>query len=228
MSWQRYQRGVRNLGGFAGGTSRLARPPQVLPEPDVKPTPRDCDLAWEQLQYVSGAASIAVPAGSGVALAFVVHNNPTPITPPGSPWVEEYTTAGTGWSWGVWSAPAASVSSFDFTATAGAGGYATTITTPGDVGPWQHITDVTTLTVTGNSYAVDYHATVAVLLAALPDDPAGDFSLLAYGGAGQGQEIGIWTFDGDVTVGHDGLWATTTEDPNERYIVAALFPYECG
>lgn len=37
MSLTRYQRAVRNLGGFAGGTSRLARPPAVLEESDVRP-----------------------------------------------------------------------------------------------------------------------------------------------------------------------------------------------
>lgn len=37
MSYQRFARGVRQMGGFAGGTSRLARPPAVLPEPDRKP-----------------------------------------------------------------------------------------------------------------------------------------------------------------------------------------------
>lgn len=37
MSLIRAQRAVRNLGGFAGGTSRLARTPTVLEEPDVRP-----------------------------------------------------------------------------------------------------------------------------------------------------------------------------------------------
>lgn len=37
MSIQRAQRAIRNLGGFSGGTSRLARPWTVLEEPDVKP-----------------------------------------------------------------------------------------------------------------------------------------------------------------------------------------------
>jgi len=38
VSYTRWARGVRNLGGFAGGTSRLARPPAVLAEPDVRPS----------------------------------------------------------------------------------------------------------------------------------------------------------------------------------------------
>lgn len=37
MITSRYQRAIRNLGGYAGGTSRLARPPTVLEEPDVRP-----------------------------------------------------------------------------------------------------------------------------------------------------------------------------------------------
>lgn len=41
MSLRRYQRGVRNLGGFAGGTSHLARPPAVLEEPDIRPSRLD-------------------------------------------------------------------------------------------------------------------------------------------------------------------------------------------
>lgn len=37
MITARYARAVRNLSGFAGGSSRLARPPAVLEEPDVRP-----------------------------------------------------------------------------------------------------------------------------------------------------------------------------------------------
>lgn len=37
MNVTRYQRAIRNLGGYAGGTSRLARPPAVLEEPDIRP-----------------------------------------------------------------------------------------------------------------------------------------------------------------------------------------------
>lgn len=38
MSLARAQRAVRAIGGFAGGTSHLARPPAVLEEPDVRPS----------------------------------------------------------------------------------------------------------------------------------------------------------------------------------------------
>lgn len=38
MSTARHARAIRQLGGFAGGTSRLARPPAVLEEPDIRPT----------------------------------------------------------------------------------------------------------------------------------------------------------------------------------------------
>lgn len=37
MSLERHRRAVRNIGGLGGG-SRLARPPQVLQEPDVRPS----------------------------------------------------------------------------------------------------------------------------------------------------------------------------------------------
>lgn len=37
MSLRRQQRAIRQIGGFTGGTSRLARPPAVLEEPDIRP-----------------------------------------------------------------------------------------------------------------------------------------------------------------------------------------------
>lgn len=57
MSLRRAQRGIRNLGGFAGGTSRLARPPAVLPEPDIRPGETLCPTyvgnAWNADSFVS-------------------------------------------------------------------------------------------------------------------------------------------------------------------------------
>jgi hypothetical protein len=48
VSLIRFSRGVRNLGGFAGGTSRLARPPQVLQGPDKRPR-RYCPCPYIEL-----------------------------------------------------------------------------------------------------------------------------------------------------------------------------------
>lgn len=46
MSLQRYQRAFRAIGGYSGGTSRLARPPQRLLERDIRPfPPHFCDPA---------------------------------------------------------------------------------------------------------------------------------------------------------------------------------------
>lgn len=58
MSLTRFSRGVRNLGGFAGGTSRLARPPQRLPEPDRRPRREvACFTAVENGQGIYGGDS---------------------------------------------------------------------------------------------------------------------------------------------------------------------------
>lgn len=42
MTYIRSQRAIRNLGGFAGGSSRLTRPPAVLSPPDIRPRRGRC------------------------------------------------------------------------------------------------------------------------------------------------------------------------------------------
>lgn len=49
MSTARHLRAIRALGGFNAGTSRLARPPAVLEEPDVRPAPVELSGSYETL-----------------------------------------------------------------------------------------------------------------------------------------------------------------------------------
>lgn len=57
MSLQKAQRAVRNLGGFTGGTSRLARPPAVLEEPDVRPGSGCPRFVAQYRDYSDGAVT---------------------------------------------------------------------------------------------------------------------------------------------------------------------------
>lgn len=67
MSYARFARGVRNLGGFAGGTSRLARPPAVLEEPDIRPTSVVCPgLIGELPDYYGPSGPHMLPDHSEV------------------------------------------------------------------------------------------------------------------------------------------------------------------
>lgn len=90
MSLRRYQRAVSNLGGYAGGTSRLARPPAPPLEVDIRPGGIEpvppFEPSWTGVANIveTGSGfnipSSNLPTGEEVIIAWIVSvGSPTPV-----------------------------------------------------------------------------------------------------------------------------------------------------